>query len=192
MAKAILNAATELFKTHKYQDVTIEDIAKQANCSAGNIYHYFKNKEELCIKALGPPDDEYVAGYAELKADPAFRLMSLDKQLIEFFCMVTRVCTRHEQMESAYIYAINNPGRNDLSDCTTRDYKRICLEILTKMKNAGMLRAGRDPELIFAQMTVLMRGILVEWTLKEKKLDPVELTEYMCTVLLAPNINEVK
>jgi len=43
----IQQVATAAFLKHGYQDVTMRDIAKQSAISVGNLYNYYKNKEDL-------------------------------------------------------------------------------------------------------------------------------------------------
>jgi Transcriptional regulator len=49
--EAILQAALELIAAHGFQHTPMSAIARQANVSAGIIYHYFTGKEEV-IRAL--------------------------------------------------------------------------------------------------------------------------------------------
>lgn len=48
----ILKSAFELFTTHSYSGVTIDDIAKNAKVSKGGVFHYFSSKHELASKCL--------------------------------------------------------------------------------------------------------------------------------------------
>lgn len=50
--QAILEAARSLFIEKNYADVTINDIAGQANVSKGALYHHFSGKEELYLEMM--------------------------------------------------------------------------------------------------------------------------------------------
>ncbi len=50
--KRIIAVATELFSTHPYDEIGIEDIAKQAGMSKGLLYHYFPTKHDLYLDML--------------------------------------------------------------------------------------------------------------------------------------------
>ena len=52
--KNIYSAAIEEFKTFGYQDASIRNIATNAGISLGNIYRYYKNKEDLYIAVIQP------------------------------------------------------------------------------------------------------------------------------------------
>ncbi len=44
-AARILKIARELFLTHSYADVTMDQIAGAANVTKGGLYHHFAGKE---------------------------------------------------------------------------------------------------------------------------------------------------
>lgn len=44
----LINAAKELFYKQGFNNTTIADIAKLADVPLGNVYYYFKTKDEIC------------------------------------------------------------------------------------------------------------------------------------------------
>ena len=48
----ILNAARNLFVSNSYDDITMRQIAQEANVTKGAIYHHFKGKEELFLRMM--------------------------------------------------------------------------------------------------------------------------------------------
>jgi TetR/AcrR family transcriptional repressor of nem operon len=44
----LINAAKELFYKQGFNNTTIADIAKSAEVPLGNVYYYFKTKDEIC------------------------------------------------------------------------------------------------------------------------------------------------
>ena len=50
----ILAAAVEEFKEQGYSDASIRNIANNAEISLGNIYRYYKNKEDLYFAVINP------------------------------------------------------------------------------------------------------------------------------------------
>lgn len=44
----LINAAKELFYKQGFSNTTIADIAKLADVPLGNVYYYFKTKDEIC------------------------------------------------------------------------------------------------------------------------------------------------
>jgi len=48
----LIQVAIELFSAHGYAGTSIRDIANATGHSVSNVYHYFKNKEELWLAIL--------------------------------------------------------------------------------------------------------------------------------------------
>ena len=55
MRSRIQAVALELFDKEGFENVSVEQIAQAAGCSVGNIYHYFKSKDELVIHGIRYP-----------------------------------------------------------------------------------------------------------------------------------------
>ncbi|MXQ72414.1 TetR family transcriptional regulator [Clostridiaceae bacterium DONG20-135] len=54
MEQTILMTARDEFFIHGYEDASLRTIAKKANTSLGNIYHYFPNKKAMLDRLLEP------------------------------------------------------------------------------------------------------------------------------------------
>lgn len=48
----ILNVAENLFKSNGYENTTTRDIAESANLNHGNLYYYYKRKDDILIDIL--------------------------------------------------------------------------------------------------------------------------------------------
>lgn len=53
--KTILEAAQKEFLIHGYEGASMRTIAKKANTTLGNIYHYYENKEAILEELLREP-----------------------------------------------------------------------------------------------------------------------------------------
>ena len=71
MRSRIQNVALDLFDREGFENVSVEEIAQKAGCSVGNIYHYFKSKDELAIQVTSHVDAAYLTLEAEYLADSA-------------------------------------------------------------------------------------------------------------------------
>lgn len=57
----ILNNAEKLFRLKGFDNVTMNDIAKESNIAKGTLYLHFKSKEELLFNILIPKLKEFNA-----------------------------------------------------------------------------------------------------------------------------------
>ncbi|NUR92548.1 MAG: helix-turn-helix transcriptional regulator [Nonomuraea sp.] len=74
-----MRAAAQVVHRQGVERTTIADIAKQADVPVGNVYYYFKTKDELVLAALGEHERGLKAATAELEKlpDPRERLKGL-------------------------------------------------------------------------------------------------------------------
>lgn len=80
----LLGLAKRAFSEQSYDEVSIDDLARQAKISKGLLYHYFPTKRDLYVAGLAEIADEIVAAITELPEDapPLERVrMGLDAYL---------------------------------------------------------------------------------------------------------------
>ena len=65
----IVNAAKEEFLTRGYKSASMRIIAGRAGMSAGNVYKYFKSKEDLFLYITEPQWEKLRAMYRRMDAD---------------------------------------------------------------------------------------------------------------------------
>lgn len=80
MKDKIMAAAIALFARYGYKKTTVDDIAGELHMSKGNIYRYFRNKEDLYHQTVGSVLDgwrAYVQGEIEGLSDPLQKLRAM-------------------------------------------------------------------------------------------------------------------
>ncbi len=74
----LIDSAATLFHHNGLNATSLADIAKHADIPIGNVYYYFKTKEELALAAVSKRRQQFSAAYALLEeniADPRQRLI---------------------------------------------------------------------------------------------------------------------
>lgn len=90
----LINAAAALFHKKGMAATSLADIAKDAEIPIGNVYYYFKTKEELALSALLLYKDQYIALFTDLNEtidDPRARL----HKAIAYFASKSEEYTLH-------------------------------------------------------------------------------------------------
>lgn len=97
----LINSAAELLHRQGLNATSLADIAKDADVPIGNVYYYFKTKEELALAALAKRKDQFTAVYAALNDafdDPRQRLIEalgyfnkVREEYAKFGCPIGRV-----------------------------------------------------------------------------------------------------
>lgn len=165
----ILETASVLFDQKGSRNVTIEDIATAAGCSPGNIYNYFKNKEELSACILQTLDLSYGAFAKELFTDPAYVSLSAEEKLIRYFIRVQEICAEDpKKLTYSYLYNLKFPESELLRENDDRELYRIYRQLIGQVLAEEPRYAHETVDTFLQQMVLLGRGLLFNWLLEQK------------------------
>ncbi|GJE18886.1 TetR/AcrR family transcriptional regulator [Methylobacterium marchantiae] len=150
----ILDAAETCFVRNGFHRTTMQDLARQAGMTAGNIYHYFKSKEAV---VLGLAEHERARG-AALVADLARagdRRMILTGIIAQHFAEIPReVAILRLDLWSE---ATRNPAIAAMHERFEEEGRAFFIDLL-----AGLATSGEcDPASLYETMDALMKGIIV-------------------------------
>ena len=173
MKNRIMDVSIKLFGEKGFEEVSINDIAAAAECSTGNIYHYFKNKEEIAMMCITPVDEIYID---EIENDEEFKRLPAAQQLIEFSTRVTVIDSESPTMPFVYSLALKNPELRSLWVREDRAFYRIVTDILERMMEDGCVRSSLTVPRLREQVIAIIRGILVHWVINLKSFDIEEET----------------
>jgi TetR/AcrR family transcriptional repressor of nem operon len=90
----LIDSAAMLFHHNGLSATSLADIAKHADIPIGNVYYYFKTKEELALAAVSKRKEQFTAAYALLEEhidDPRQRLV----EAVGYFDKVRDEYTRY-------------------------------------------------------------------------------------------------
>jgi TetR/AcrR family transcriptional regulator len=160
--KDIIDAAERLFFANDYENVTMNDIAKEAEMARGTLYQYFKNK-----------DDIYAAiamRAAKMIGETFHELVSKDQTGIEKMRSICEFYYDFYKKYPGYYKAYYHAGMFDLKGSPTLDELR-------------KIRKNSFQEAVNAVKVGMEDGSIRE------SLDPVVTTLYMLAT--ANNINNI-
>lgn len=149
-AEEVLKAALELFSRQGYGATTMRQISEKAGTSLGNVYHHFKNKEEIFATLLNR--------YFQVLLDPNLRLnqvfarAAFPEDLEEMAAAIEEVVDRFgREIMLIYIDVIEFSGKHVrwFYETMAERFHRIYDEPLKKRKERGEL-GEVDP--VFAVM----------------------------------------
>jgi len=120
MRSKIQNTALDLFNREGFENVSVEQIAQTAGCSVGNIYHYFKSKDELAIQVTSHVDQTYLELEEQYLSD---RNTPARDKLLDFVGQSLVSSVSEPVLYKAFIHAIKYPEQHILQKndraCTT-------------------------------------------------------------------------
>lgn len=84
----IIRAARRLLRHQGYSKTSIEEICRESGVTRGNLYFYFKSKEELAIAAIDDSAQRHIPFFFSLmddERDPLRRLELMIEGILGFY-----------------------------------------------------------------------------------------------------------
>ena len=181
MRSRIQNVALELFDKEGFENVSVEQIAQAVGCSVGNIYHYFKSKDELAIQVTQMVDEAYTALEEEYLAD---RETSGREKLLDFVGRSLEISASDEMLYKAFIHGLRYPEQAVLQKNDKRVYYRLLRELVDLCQEEGSIHPSYDPDCLVEDLVVLHRGTLFEWRIYQEGFDIAKQGRRMADALL--------
>ena len=123
----IQETALDLFDREGFENVSVEEIAQAAGCSVGNIYHYFKSKDELIIQVTSNVDAQYQLLEQSYLADNA---SSARSKLLDFVGKSLDISSKDPALYRSFIHGLKYPEQAILQDNESRVYFRVLRELI--------------------------------------------------------------
>ncbi len=181
MRAKIQIAALTLFNREGFENVSVEEIAQTVGCSVGNIYHYFKSKDELAIQVTQMVDEAYTALEEEYLAD---RETSGREKLLDFVGRSLEISASDEMLYKAFIHGLRYPEQAVLQKNDKRVYYRLLRELVDLCQEEGSIHPSYDPDCLVEDLVVLHRGTLFEWRIYQEGFDIAKQGRRMADALL--------
>lgn len=181
MRAKIQSAALTLFNREGFENVSVEEIAQTVGCSVGNIYHYFKSKDELAIQVTQMVDEAYTALEEEYLTD---RETSGREKLLDFVGRSLEISASDEMLYKAFIHGLRYPEQAVLQKNDKRVYYRLLRELVDLCQEEGSIHSSYDPDCLVEDLVVLHRGTLFEWRIYQEGFNIAKQGRRMADALL--------
>lgn len=181
MRAKIQIAALTLFNREGFENVSVEEIAQTVGCSVGNIYHYFKSKDELAIQVTQMVDEAYTALEEEYLTN---RETSGREKLLDFVGRSLEISASDEMLYKAFIHGLRYPEQAVLQKNDKRVYYRLLRELVDLCQREGSIHPSYDPDCLVEDLVVLHRGTLFEWRIYQEGFDIAKQGRRMADALL--------
>ena len=181
MRSRIQTVALDLFDKESFEAVSVEQIAQAAGCSVGNIYHYFKSKDELVIQVTDSVDAQYRVLEAGYLADEANRWRD---KLLDFVGQALVISANDPSLYRSFVHGIKYPEQAILRDNDSRVYFRVLRELTAACQQEGSISPRRETAELVADLVALHRGMLFEWRIYEQRFDLPTRGRRMAAALL--------
>ena len=181
MRSRIRQAALDLFDKEGFENVSVEQIAQAAGCSVGNIYHYFKSKDELSLQMTANVDRIYSELAEQYSADEF--TPAIDK-LLDFMCRALQISAEDEYLYRAFEQGLKYPEQGALKDSGKRVYHNLLRTLVRSCQAQGSISSAYTADEVVEMLVTFHRGMLFEWRIYEGNFDLVNRGRTMAKVLL--------
>ena len=181
MRRKIQKTALELFDKNGFENVSVEDLAHAVGCSVGNIYHYFKSKDELALQLTDNVDRQYLELEKQYQTD---REHTAREKLLDFVAQSLRISAQDETLYKCFVQGMRYPEQGLLKEHDKRVYFRVLRHLVAECHVEGSVARRYTVDDVVAQLVILHRGTLFEWRVCEGEFELAERGVHMAQVLL--------
>ena len=174
----LIESASLLFHHVGLSATSLADIAKHADIPIGNVYYYFKTKEELALAAVAKRKEQFSAAYALLEEridDPRQRLIEsvyyfekVRDEYTKYGCPIGKIIVDADvekdpvvQMAAQVFVEFVAWGERQFRQLGhAADARRYATSVMSGIQGAAiMAKATRDPDVISNEILRLVGWI---------------------------------
>ena len=174
----LIESAALLFHHVGLSATSLADIAKHADIPIGNVYYYFKTKEELALAAVAKRKEQFSAAYALLEEridDPRQRLIEsvyyfekVRDEYAKYGCPIGKIIVDADvekdpvvQMAAQVFVEFVAWGERQFRQLGhAADARRYATSVMSGIQGAAiMAKATRDPDVISNEILRLVGWI---------------------------------
>jgi AcrR family transcriptional regulator len=172
----LIAAARDVLHRQGVEATTLADIAEAADVPVGNVYYYFKTKDDLVAAAIGSHEEMMSSAFAELSKHrtPRARLRAYIRMLTDqrdlvaaSGCPQGSLCSELDKRgdtltaECAQLMAIPiNWAEQQFREMGRRDARDLAVALLASYQGIALLtNTFRDPEMMVREGKRLERWI---------------------------------
>ncbi len=148
------------FAHFPYNQVDIEDVARESQVSKGSMYQYFENKKDMYFYAINEAFCRYmqVAGEVDFETTSFFEYVK--KGLEFYFEFLLKDLDAYLLIEKSALHD-DSPFREEIEEMYHEKSREILKDIILKNQRAGFIRKDIDLDLL----VVFIEG--ASWNLKK-------------------------
>lgn len=177
----LMLCGAKLFREKGFYNVTVDEIAEQANSSKGGFYTHFSSKEELLMNCTALIDKEY-ENFLEERVETD----DVNQELLQFITYIFKVMEEKiglEFLSVIYSSQIKDTTFPNFSISEERTYYQALETLIDLGKKNNMICDHPTPYMIKI-MTTAIRGCVYDWCLTKGQYSLSEYGKEMMSVVL--------
>ena len=163
----IYRTSVELMEQKGLNNITVEEICKQAGVSVGSFYNCFESKSDILNEIYKVADEYFIDVVSKDMKDG-----STNDKVVRFFCYYADYNVNRGLEFIKHLY---NP-RNTMFIKKGRDMQLVLQSVIAEGQVHGEITADMTPEEIVEYLFIAVRGVVYDWCLHNGEYDLVEFT----------------
>ncbi|PAE94012.1 TetR/AcrR family transcriptional regulator [Shouchella clausii] len=146
--KKIISAARNLFQTKGFSETSMNQIIEAAQSSKGNLYHHFKNKENLFVYILEEDANQWLKDWkieAEKKQNNSNHILYT---LSEFVAKSSVNLYYHKATEEFYLSAFKSDEVMKKIKNIDKLYLDFFVDIIKECQTSKQINQNEDPSVL--------------------------------------------
>lgn len=176
----LYQCAITLFKQNGYDQVSVDEIVREAGTAKGTFYIYFESKADVLIYMLSAYDDYYDQIAQQLNPEESVDLRL--KTIVKSSSVFTQDVIGLDLIQVLYANQLTGKLKKELY--TNRALYRIVHQLLEEGQQKGEYLAEEDSIVLTNRLINWIRGTFFEWCLQAGdfclETECVRLTEVFC------------
>lgn len=176
--RRILAAASSRFRALGFEAARIDDIAEEAEVSAGTVYNYFGNKGDVLVAIVSLEVEEILTEGAALVSDPAPDVATAVGDLIGLYFDHSLHYLSKEMWRTAMALSIRSPGSaisRRYTELDERLARQVC-DLIRSLQARGLVQTQLDADALGQMMFNNLNMMFVEFVKRDDQ-DLQELKE---------------
>jgi AcrR family transcriptional regulator len=159
----IMKAALSEFKLDGYLQASMRQIALAAGITIGNIYRYFKNKEELFNAIIQPVYEQYTVYLEDIRSKIEFSYKDDDLNTLDYFNKIESALIRLFKTYSAELTILLNQSKGSKYEQVKSELVQLTYSLLErvviKKRNVGPSLKPNDQALVHMLALTIVEGL---------------------------------
>lgn len=164
----ILNVIAVMLKDRAIDDISIQEICKEANVSVGSFYHHFENKAAIIVELYKDVDVHFqknILNYID-KTNPIKAIVDY----LEYQCQHA-VKIGIDGIKNVYKSQIDNGNLFFLSN--ERGLPKGLQTLVTLASDEGVIRDDVIIDDLVSELLIMSRGVIYHWAVSNGEADMI-------------------
>ena len=146
-----------LFKKYGYENITVEDITREAEVSIGTFYRYYESKMALYLEMFVNAED-----YFEEFKNPDYEGLSIKTMLLNYFRQYVKL---NVSCGIEFTGDILRPGNRKFLN-GNQTFEGDVVRIIEHYQSAESFAKNYQAQDVSDMLFLIARGVLLDWCLK--------------------------